>query len=184
MANIVTIDGQKYWVDVGFGSNCAVQPVPLRSGTTFSNIPPAQGMLEYRSTSRHSDPTQKLWVFSLREDAEAPWKEMYSFIDIEFFPADFEVMNLSTMTSPRSYFVRTVLAARMLLDEEDRSVEGVLTLHKDVVKRRIGRDTETLEELKTEEERVQALAKYFGIALRPDEERAIKGLPTELTGQR
>jgi arylamine N-acetyltransferase len=182
MVNIVTIDGQRYWVDVGFGSGCSIQPIPLQSGVEFDCILPMRGKLEYRSIADHSDPNQRLWVYSSREDANAPWKEMYTFIDVEFFAADFEVMNLSTMTSPRSFFVKAVMAMRMILSEETGKLEGVLILHKDYVKRRLGETTELLEELTSEEQRVRALERYFQIVLKPSEQKAIRGLATELIG--
>lgn len=182
MVNIVKIDGQRYWVDVGFGSNSSIQPIPLKSGAEFDCILPVRGKLEYRSVAEHSDPDQRLWVFSSREDTNEPWKEMYTFLDVEFFAADFEVMNLSTMTSPKSFFIKSVMAMRMILNEDSGELEGVLILFKDYVKRRIGRNTEVLEELKNEEQRVRALEKYFWISLEPSEQRAIRGLATELTG--
>ena len=182
MVNIVTIEGQRYAVDVGFGSNCSIQPIPLQSGVEFDGVLPVRGKLEHRSLAEHSDPSQRVWVYSAREDANAPWKEMYSFLPVEFFPADFEVMNLRTMTSPRSFFVKTVLAMRMIRDEATGDLTGLLILHKDYVKRRVGEKSETLEELKTEEQRVRALEKYFWIVLSPVEQRAIRDLPTELRG--
>lgn len=183
MVNIVTIDGQRYWVDVGFGSGCSIQPIPLQSGVEFYCVPPLRGKLEYRSIAEHTDPSQRLWVFSSQDDSNAPWKETYVFSDVEFFAADFDVMNLSTMTSRRSFFMKTVLAMTMIPNDQTGELEGVLILFKNYVKRRVGDTTEILEELTNEEQRVRALEKYFHISLKPNEQQAIRGLPTELVAK-
>lgn len=182
MVNIVTIDQKRYLVDVSVGPVGPVSPVLLESGIEFDGVSPLKGRLEYRAIAEHTDPKQRLWVFSHREELDSLWKEFYAFADIEFFPADFEVMNLSTMTTPQSFFVQTVLATRLLLNKETKEVRGVQILHNDEVKRREGGKTEVIERLKTEEDRVRALREYFFIDLRPEEQRAIRGLVSELKG--
>jgi arylamine N-acetyltransferase len=191
MVNIVTINDTRYLVDVSFGADGPTHPIPLTSGYTNKNVSPHELLLEYRGLGQHTDPNQRVWVYSTREPSSAPadgaeltsWQERYSFIEIEFFPEDYAVMNLSTMTRPTSYFVQTVLASVFLPDEKSGRPVGVLTLHKDEVKRR-NRDgsIEVLEKLQNEEQRVEALEKYFKIALKDSERRAIKGWPTELRG--
>jgi arylamine N-acetyltransferase len=180
MVNLVTIDYQKYLVDVAFGSNGPCRPAPLVSGLEFDNIKPACGKLEYRRLPEHTDPRQRVWVFSTQDDKNAAWKEQYAFVELEFFPADFEVMNLMTMTAPQSFFVQTVVATKLLLNQRDGDPEGVLILHHNKVKRRIRGQTEIIATLTTEEERVKALKDHFLIELRPEEQRAIRGLPSEL----
>ena len=183
MVNIVTINDKRYLVDVGFGSNGSVHPVPLEENHIFTTVAPVQGRLEYKSISEHSDSSQRIWVYSTQENDSAPWKEMYCFAaDMEFFPSDFEVMNLSTMTSPQSFFVQTVMCMWLLLDEEkeERPPIGVLILHRDYVKRRIGGKCEIIEHFESEGQRVNALERYFGIALTSKEMEAIRGLPSEL----
>lgn len=203
MVNIVTINNTRYLVDVGFGSNGSVHPVPLEHNHIFTTVAPARGKLEYKSLSQHSNPDQRIWVYSTQENESAPWKEMYCFAaDTEFFPADFEVMNLSTMTSPQSFFVQTVMCMWLLLSDdsdkgnsdsghgsdddddenkrEDLKAVGVLILHKDYVKRRIGDKSEIIEQFESEEQRVHALERYFGILLTKKEREAIRGLPSEL----
>lgn len=198
MVNIVTINKTRYLVDVGFGSNGSVHPVPLENNRIFTTVSPVRGKLEYKSLSQHTDQaSQRIWVYSTQENQSAPWKEMYCFAaNMEFFPADFEVMNLSTMTSPQSFFVQTVMCMWLLLnddshndiDDEDDKKErqpgpgpiGVLILHKDYVKRRIGGKSEIIEHFESEEQRVEALERYFGIVLTRKEREAIRGLPSEL----
>lgn len=183
MVNLVTVDGTKYVVDVGFGSLEAMRPVPLTPGVEFTQIAPRRGRLEHRALAQHTDPAQRVWVYSTQEDAAAPWVERNCFTEAECFPDDYALMNYHTMSHPTSYFVQTVLAMRGLWDEGARRVGGVLTLHKDEVKRRMaGAETELLETLRTEAERVRALAEYFDVVLTPLEQRGIRGMASELKG--
>jgi len=100
MANLVSLQGVRYLVDVGYGAQDATCPVPLQHGFEFDNIPPCRGRLEHRALAQHSDPEQRVWVYLTREGPDEPWKEMYAFTETEFFPEDYEVMNLRTSMSP------------------------------------------------------------------------------------
>ncbi|POR39233.1 Arylamine N-acetyltransferase 2 [Tolypocladium paradoxum] len=183
MVNLVTVDGTRYAVDVGFGSLEPMCPVPLTPGFEFTQIAPCRGRLEHRALAQHTDPSQRLWVYSTQDDAAAPWVERNCFADVEFFPADYAPINYHLMTHPTSYFVQTVLAMRGVWDPEARRVGGVVTLHKAEVKRRMaGGEQELLETLRTEEERVRALEKYFDVVLTPLEQRGISGMTSELRG--
>ena len=177
---IVTIDDTRYLVDVGFGFSSPAHPVPLKDNREFTTIAPARGKLEYRALSIHTDPSQRMWVYSAQRSANAPWEEMYSFPEMEFFPADFQVMNLSTMTSPQSFFVQNVLCLKVLLGEETGKPEGLLFLHRDLVKRQVGGEVEILQTLESEEDRLQALEKWFGIVFSEAEKLGIRGLASEL----
>lgn len=184
MVNIVTISSQKYFVDVAFGAEEAMRPVPMISGFEFEQIAPVRGRIEHTSLSQHSDPSQRVWLYSTRNTAEdnAEWVPKYHFLDAEFFPADYRTMNLSPMAQPTSFFVQTVMAMRVLLDEETKRPKGALTMVGNVVRRKVHGETEVLAELKTEEERVEALEKYFEVVLSESEKRGIKGLASELKG--
>jgi arylamine N-acetyltransferase len=180
MANLVSINGERYLVDVGFGTDGPMLPVPLQNGYMYTIFPPQYGKLEYRSLMQHTDPTQRVWVYSIRDTVDTEWRERYCFTDLEYFPEDFASMNLSPMTLPTSFFVKTVLAMRAIIDEQTNAVTGVITLHKDTIKRKYRGEIEMLEILKNEEQRIKALESYFGIILKPSEQKAIRGLATEL----
>ena len=155
--NIVTINGRRYVVDVGFGSNGPLQPNTLEDGREFPQISPARGKLEYKALPIHTDASQRVWEYSTQADPTSPWKPMYAFTEVEFFPADFEVMNLTTMTSPRSFFVQAVMCMRTILDDKTGKPIGLLILLRDYVKRQLGGQAEILENLETEAQRVEAL---------------------------
>jgi arylamine N-acetyltransferase len=172
MCNIVTIASSKYVVDVGYGAESAFQPVPLQDGYEFTIFSPRRGKLEYRSIDHHSDPSQRLWVYSMQEDAQSEWKEQYAFVETEFFQKDYEMTNYFCSTSPDSFFSRTVLAMRAIV--EDGRVVGIMTLFKNEVRRKIGATREVIETLKTEDDRVRAVEKYFFIPLTPEDREGIK----------
>ncbi|TDZ54582.1 Arylamine N-acetyltransferase 1 [Colletotrichum trifolii] len=182
MLNLVTIDGQKYMVDVGFGKGAAMIPVPLKKDGAheFTTIAPLRGKLVHEQLEQHTDPNQRMWVYYSTDSADGPFRQRNCFTEQEFFAEDFEVMNFATMKRPTSFFVKTVLAMRTVLDPETKKAVGTLVLHKDEVKRKIGDQLELLETLKNEAQRVAALEKYFAIKLTPAEQKAIRGMPTEL----
>ncbi|EXF79430.1 hypothetical protein COL5a_005128 [Colletotrichum fioriniae] len=182
MLNLVTIDNQRYVVDVGFGKGATMIPVPLNkeTGHEFTTIAPLRGKLVYQKLDQNTDSSQRMWVYSSTDTADGPFRERNCFTEQEFFPEDFEVMNYAVMMRPTSYFVKTVLCMRTILNTETREAEGTIVLHKDEVKRKIGDKVELLETLNSEAERVRAIEKYFYISLTPAEQRAIKGMPQEL----
>ena len=182
MVNIVTMSSQRYLIDVGFGAACAVHPLPLISGHESIGIAPSSMKLEYTRLEKHTDPSQRVWVYSYRASDAADWFEAYSFTELEFFPEDYAVMNLSTMVLPTSYFTQTVLAEKTLLNVDSLEMEGVLILHKDELKKRIHGATEIFEKLKSEEERVKVLDMFFGIVLNEEERKGIRDLASELRG--
>jgi arylamine N-acetyltransferase len=181
MVNIVTIGNQRYLVDVGFGADVPSYPLPLIPGHESPGIFPQSYKLTYTRLPQHTDDTQRAWVYSYRMPDE-PWTDGYSFIEVEFFPEDYEVMNLSTMSAPQSFFVQVVLCVKTLLNDDSKDAEGVLIMFKNEVKRRIGGMVEVVETLRSELDRVRALEKWFGIVLTEEERKGIIGLVTELKG--
>jgi arylamine N-acetyltransferase len=156
------------------------------------------------SATRPSDPAQALWVYEMRVAGSEEWTPRYAFTETEFLPSDFEVMNHYTSTSSKIWFTKKIVCVRYLLDgddgdlakleegEEDKGKEdeegvekgivGQIMLDGNVVKRRIGEESEVLEELRSEEERVRALERWFGIVLSQEEREGIRGMVTELKG--
>jgi arylamine N-acetyltransferase len=182
MVNLVTIEGKRYLVDVGFGSHGPPHPVPLEHDYEFVGVAPMRGRLEYRSLEEHTDPNQRVWLYSVQDVEGAPWRVMYHFGEVEFIAGDFEVMNLTTMSTPQSFFVQSVMCMCTLFDEQKETPVGLLILHRGYVKRRVGARSQIIEQLGSEEQRVKALKKYFGIVLSQEEQNGIRGLASELRG--
>ncbi|CAG8040095.1 unnamed protein product [Penicillium salamii] len=180
MILIVIIQGEKYMVDVGFGNNCATAPLPLREHATATYIAPSEMRLVKENLVEFTDPSQRVWVFQTRYNPESNWVPQISFSDVEFLPQDFEVMNFSVSQSRTSWFTKTFICTRMLLNLDGTEVKGQCVMTGHEVKRRVRGQTEILETLQSEEDRVKALAKYFDMHLREDEIQGIKGMASEL----
>lgn len=193
MVNLVTLANTRYLVDVGFGSNEPIHPVPLQHNIEFFNILPAVGRLEFRALASNTDPTQRQWVYSLRSKDGAEWLEQYCFAETEMFPEDYAVMNYYTMTHPTSFFTYTVFAMRGILLNEGKEKDGIegstasaaiggklVMFGREVRRTMAGKEAEVLETLSGEEDRVAALERYFQVKLRKGEQRAIQGLNSEL----
>ncbi|KAH6843387.1 arylamine N-acetyltransferase 1 [Chaetomium sp. MPI-CAGE-AT-0009] len=181
MVNIVTIKGQRYLVDVGFGSRGPLHPVLLEHGYEFPGLGQSRGRLDYRRLEEHTDPNQRAWVYSVQENDSRPWITQYHFVETEFTAADFEVMNLRTMTAPQSFFVQNVMCMRTLLDEQNENPIGLFILHRDYVKQQMGAVSEIVQKLESEEDRIGSSERYFAIILSPEEQRGIRGLASELS---
>ncbi|PON26589.1 N-acetyltransferase [Trichoderma gamsii] len=186
-ANIVTINQQRYLVDVAFGSHGAFTPVPLINGHEFDNILPRRGKLEFRPLAQSTSPsTQSLWVYSTQDLPSTDWTERYCFTETELFRADYDVMNFYCSTVRTAVFVNNVFALRGILNEKGDGLQGVMTLLRNEVRRRVEGvpGLEVVETLVNEEDRVKALEKWSKIPLSKREATAIRGLPTELVPPR
>jgi arylamine N-acetyltransferase len=180
MVNIVTLGKKKYLVDVGFGPDGPCRPIPLDSKYEAVGIAPQMLKLEYRCLSIHSDPEQRLWVFSHKRQPESGWLEAYAFSEMEFFPEDFEVMNFSTMTSRRSFFTHKVICVKAILSPGENEIEGIMSLYHNEGKKRIHGEIVESETFATESERIQVLENWFGIRLSEKEKLGINNMMSEL----
>lgn len=132
------------------------------------------------SISEFTDQTQKVWIYQVRYNPESKWLPMICFNDVEFLPQDFSVMNFSVSQTRTSWFTQVFVCMRMILDEAGREIIGQFVMSGKEVKRRVRGQTEVLQVMQTEEDRVQALAKYFDMHLRTSEIEGIRGLASEL----
>ncbi|CAN8104652.1 unnamed protein product [Discula destructiva] len=185
MVNIVSIEGQKFLVDVGFGGKEPTQPVLMQDGHEFTILGATQGRLDFKHIQKHSatakqDQMQRLWVYSVRTSTDQPWQDMYSFAETEFFPEDFEMMNYFVSTRRDSWFVQEVVAYRLLMDENKGTLIGEVTLRGDLLTIRHTGEPELVLRMGGEEERVIALERHFDIKLTEREQRSIKGLVSEI----
>ncbi|KAI9747394.1 MAG: hypothetical protein M4579_007474 [Chaenotheca gracillima] len=172
MVNIVTIRNQRYMVDVGFGSNQSVQPLPLISATPHANIG-AQSVRLLHAPIPQNTTTQKVWRFQHRAQSDQPWLDGYCFTELEFLPEDYAVMNWNTSTSPTIWFTKSLICLKSIMEGEE--IEGTIVLFDDEIKWTIRGNTKRTLKLRSEGERVQALSEHFSIDLREDEKAAIVG---------
>lgn len=127
-----------------------------------------------------TDKTQKIWIYQLRYTAESKWLPMICFNDVEFLPQDFEVMNFAVSQTRTSWFTKTFVCMKMIMDEDAQRIIGQRIMSGREVKQRVHGQTEILQVLHTEEDRIKALAKYFDVHLRKNEIEGIRGLTSEL----
>ncbi|KAJ5160860.1 uncharacterized protein N7482_007864 [Penicillium canariense] len=197
MVLIVTIDGAKYMVsarhhftnlastnncqvDVGFGNNCATAPLHLHEGATATWIGRSEMRLIRESIAEFTDKSQKVWIYQTRYNPESSWLPNICFSEVEFLPQDFGMMNFSVSQKATSWFKQTFVCMRMILSPTGKEIIGQCIMAGKEVKRRIHGQTEILQVLQSEEDRVQALAKYFDMHLRDSEIHGIQGLTSQL----
>lgn len=182
MVNIVKLsDDKKYMVDVGFGANVSTRPLPLEEGRTCQGIFKREMRLVYEKIAQNSDPTQKVWIYQYRDPPAEEWRSAFCFTEVEYRPDDYTVMNFFTSHNPQSWFLKDVVTVKMIMEEDE--LIGSLILFNGELKRKVGGKTEVLENLKTEDDRLRALKRWFGIELTEVERRGIKGLVSELQSQ-
>ncbi|WP_370531728.1 arylamine N-acetyltransferase family protein [Streptomyces venezuelae] len=152
---VVTVDGEQWLADVGFGWQGPLEPVPLRdsarveqSGWTFGIATEDEGIQVLRF---------------LRPQG---WADLYAFSPQTIYPGDFAVMNHYSSSHPQSRFLGQVVAQRPGAQVRRALVrERLSTLRTDgVIEERIVPAGELIETLEAE----------FGIAL-DEEERADLG---------
>ncbi|KAI1498005.1 hypothetical protein F5X99DRAFT_395054 [Biscogniauxia marginata] len=199
--NIVGVAGRRYVLDVGFGANGPAGPLPLEEGREHAHAGPAARVrLVREAIPQQVDQGFKVWIYQLRIGPDAAWTPMYCFVDFEFLLEDIRCMNLSPWKSETSFFARKVLVTRFTTNREadggpgpgspgeesikEGRIDGAIILWENSLKWR--RDGETKLEIKLENEnqRIDALRRYFGIELDEEDREAIKGTVSEIVGDR
>ncbi|KAF2770660.1 cysteine proteinase [Teratosphaeria nubilosa] len=182
MINIVTIRRERFVVDVGFGVGGPTIPIPLKEDEELLSMPPNEYIRVRKGSILEAEhPDIKMWILERRSGQDGSWTPLYCFEDsICFLTPDFEVMTYWTSTSRKSFYTYRIITSKYIIDEAKEAVIGDVALYDDHVVRRIrGRPDQEIE-LKTEEDRVEALEKFIGIRLTDAEKAGITGMVTEL----
>ena len=191
----------KYLVDIGLGAQGSLEPIELREGAIAKGAPGVTLRLVRRGLADFTS-GQEMWVLEFKtwkrsgtepKDAELGveegWKAAYAFEDREWLPQDFVPLSFNQSVNPRSMFVKTLVLTKCVLSEDGKEVRGQVTLVGKEFSRRLkvgdGEggwmvEKEVLRVCENEEERVEGLERWFGVVLRMDERRGIKGLPSAL----
>lgn len=179
MVVIVKLKGRKYHVDVGFGANGPIAPMPLdHSATVHPNIAPASARLQWKNIEQNTDPDQRLWVYEHRIHQDGDFDMLYCFTELEFLHGDYQVMNLSTSTSPTTFFTQKVLIEKKLLGN-DGEIAGSIIVGQDI-KWRVHGENERVVGFRSEDDRVRAIAEHFGIELSAVERESIVGMVSQI----
>ncbi|MEZ5331903.1 MAG: arylamine N-acetyltransferase [Thermoanaerobaculia bacterium] len=96
----VEADDASWLVDVGFGGDAPLRPVPF-SG---EEVEDSGGVYRLAREGER--------VRVLQRRTAAGWSDLYAFLSEPALPVDFEVANHFTSTHPRSIFVQTLTAQR------------------------------------------------------------------------
>ena len=184
--NIVTLPtGEKYYLDVGFGGDGPVVPLPLIPEVITKNLGSQEVRLAYDNIPPQTvNLDQKYWIYQYRNSVSQEWNSTYAFSEFEFFPPDFEVMNCYTSTSLAeiNFQTRRVLVVRFL--REGETVYGKVMLMDGEVKRNLGGKTVLERVCGREEERIEVLKETFAISLTEEEVNGVKGRNVELGVER
>ena len=177
MINIVTIQGIRYFVDVGFGSGGPTHPVPLVHDRPMLNTRPEQSVrLMYESIPDVTARDQKTWIYQKRNTDDEDFSPCYCFAETEFLPLDFEVMSHYTSTARTSWFTYQIVCVKWVLSEDGEEIVGETTLMDKSIKQRLLGKTEHLMEIKSEEDRLLALERHLSIKLSREEKNGVRGM--------
>lgn len=168
---------------MGFGNNAPTSPLPLRPHAAEEAVicmAPSEMRLIHDALPEFVDRTQKVWIYQVRHERNSAWVPHYSFSEVEFLPQDFAMMNFWTSQGPLSWFRQALFCTRLIVDEATLEPRGIYILSGKEVKRRVLGQTEVLGTFAVDGDRVEALARWFGIALLPQEVDGIQGMVTEI----
>ncbi|KAM5356445.1 hypothetical protein ACJ41O_003091 [Fusarium nematophilum] len=190
IVNIITFpDGTKYHSDVAFGGDGATFPLPLVDGLVHDNLGTQQIRLarDWIPRQVHRTEDTKLWIYQYRNGPDREWESFYSFPGVEFYALDWGVVNWWINTHPDSHQRRNVLTIKFLrraaADESyrgEQTIYGKRMLVNGVVKENLGGKTQVITTCTTEQERLDALEKYFGVYLTEEEAAGIHGYTSQL----
>ncbi|MER5309519.1 arylamine N-acetyltransferase [Streptomyces sp. NPDC002773] len=149
---VVTIEGEQWLADVGFGWQGPLEPVPLRDGARVE-----------QSGWTFAIGVEEEGVHVLRSLRPGGWADLYAFAPQALYPGDFIVMNHYSSSHPQSRFLGQVVAQRPGAEVRKALVRETLSAVRTngVGEERIVGADELIATLRTE----------FGIEL-DDEERA------------
>ncbi|KAJ7917177.1 hypothetical protein B0H13DRAFT_1995572 [Mycena leptocephala] len=180
-----------YFVDVGAGP---VRPILLEEGEMVMGASPT----EHHVLTRRARVDSSLVRVALESlhDAKDPAQPktsrvMYSFIEDEFFDADYKAFNYSVLGLTAGLFWENVVCTKFfwMSDDEVREVDnavdptkltppnrylGRLAMAGDAVRRHVGTRTTVLRVMKTEVERAEALKEFFGISIAHEDLKHIR----------
>ena len=182
MVNIVTIESQRYLVDVGFGTSGPTFPTPLIPDYTAVNIAPQAIRLLHMPVAEFSNQSILMWCYQYcnkPDDNDPVWIPAYCFCEMEWLPPDFAVINHYITTHPSSFWLRVIVAMNKIMDDREMIV-GEVSLVGTSIKRRVAGKSQVLATSESEKQRTEALKEYLGITLTTPEQNGIFGLQTAL----
>jgi arylamine N-acetyltransferase len=190
LVNLVQLSDETKWcLDVGFGGDGPTAPIQLVHNAPQTNLGAQEIRLwhDWIPTQLHRTEASKLWIYQYRNSAQQEWNAFYAFSETEAMEADFYNLNWYTGSHPESFQTFTCIIVSFLRRFKDdgsgeQEIYGKRMLVNGVVKENLGGRTSVVEDCKTEEERLGALEKWFGMRFTEEEKVGIRGWGTELRG--
>jgi N-hydroxyarylamine O-acetyltransferase len=136
-----------FLVDVGFGGEGPIRPLPLEDG----------GGLRVGCAGCRLRRDGDLWV--LQADTTGEWADLYAFTLERHFPADFEMANHYTSTYPTSRFVQNLVVQRSWRDRR------VLLRNRELISR--GATSTETTTLRHPDQLIEVLEREFGLSFPP-----------------
>lgn len=182
---IVTIEGRRYLVDVGFGNGGPTAPMLLKSGVEMERLPLGQKarMVFAPRPGAENAEAAKMWIYERMTPGkeDGGWLPVYCFPDsLEFEMADLGVMNHFTSTSRTSFFTYSVICSKFIADEKNGEIVGHITLFGGKIKVEKRGEKETVAELGTESERIKSLEEWLDVRLSGVQRKGINGMVSAL----
>jgi N-hydroxyarylamine O-acetyltransferase len=143
---LVRVGGQPWLVDVGFGGNGLLEPIPLEAGSIAKQLDE-----QFRLTSLESG------EFVLQSLVHKEWESLYSFTLEPCHPVDYRYANYFHSHSPDSLFMQRRVCTIPTKDGRTTLVDQNLSV------RRNGKNEKSVVEGDAAYARV--LHEYFGIVL-------------------
>jgi N-hydroxyarylamine O-acetyltransferase len=157
-------DGVAWLVDVGFGGDGLLEPIPMRAG---QRVRQGAGGWEYALAE------QSAGSWALRSLRPQGWLELYTFTLEARWPVDYLVFNWYTSTHPHSAFTHRPVVQKVGDDLRRSLVGSELTL----IRPGWARETRTADPAALPE----VVAADFGIELAPEDVEALRHLRVHLS---
>ncbi|KZO90716.1 cysteine proteinase [Calocera viscosa TUFC12733] len=166
-------------VDTGFGGTGLIGPIELKHGATLEGPASEEHRILNGLPPTAATSDQVGWTVEWR-GADEPWRPLFQFSEAELYPNDYEALSFAFCGRPSGCGAMWHEVMCMRPFKESDGTIGRMTMYKGLVKKRLNGKSEAIEEIKTEQQRVEALRKYFNVLISEEEMAFIRGRPAAL----
>jgi arylamine N-acetyltransferase len=184
MVLIVRFQEDSYLVDVGFGANGPVKamriPPPSTIGDIVTGVIPEEHQLGVINAP-HS-PQETLYILRHRHDERSLWNPLFTFdASTPFSGSDYEIMSFHCHCHPHSPFVNNILCTTTGFDGQGTAISRTM-LQNNILKERRGGYNTVIEKLDSEEARLAAIERIWGIKFTDVEKKGVEKWGVAITG--
>jgi arylamine N-acetyltransferase len=184
MVLVAHLEQNDYLVDVGFGANGPVKairiPSKLTPGDIIVGVIPEEHQLG--SINAPHSPRDTLYIMRHRRDKDSAWNPLFTFDPFTpFSGSDYEMMSFHCYCHPHSPFVNNVLCTTTGFDEDGIAISRMMLQNNVLKERRDGQNT-VVEKLDSEEARLGAIERVWGIKFTDAEKKGVEKWGTTITG--